>query len=201
MLNFINNKKIKPIFYIGLFVLLFLLVAFIYPLADDWVYLTAPNVNFNFKEALMPQESFWRPLDALFGGLMGKIPSLFPILNRALVVSAHILSAFFTGKILDELNFKTKSKVFSVLFFSFSSATISVIVSPDALNQSFCLLFGLIGLYLYLRKNNFYIWYLFWFRFSVKNQELPECFVWFSTGKLFLFLRYIWFWTFSTVRD
>ncbi|MBP9988873.1 MAG: hypothetical protein KBT46_05170, partial [Ruminococcus sp.] len=124
-------------------------------LADDWVYLTAPNVNFNIKEALMPQESFWRPLDALFGGLMGKIPSLFPILNRALVVSAHILSAFFTGKILDELNFKTKSKVFSVLFFSFSSATISVIVSPDALNQSFCLLFGLIGLYLYLRKNNF----------------------------------------------
>lgn len=142
--------KHKSFFYVIAFIILFLLTAKISPLSDDWYYHTSPNTNPDITQ-LLPTQKFWRPFDVLFGFIMGTCPALFPYLNRACVILSHIISVYFMGKILHNLNMKNYAIGFCTLYAMFSSSVLATIVSPDGLNQSFCLLFGLIGLYSYIK--------------------------------------------------
>ena len=163
-----STKGLTKLFFPLSFIFIFLCVAAIYPLGDDWFYYTAPNFDFRLSQ-LLPNEYFWRPIDVLFGALLGKVPFMFPYLNRFVVILSHILTAYFTDKILIKLNYMDFARYCSVLIFTFSSAAYAVVSSPDALNQSFCLLFGVIGLYTYLKKYNFT--YLFFVFLSVMSKE------------------------------
>lgn len=125
------------------------------PMADDWYYLTAPNPDFHWSD-LLPTNTFWRPFDALYGGLMGLIPKLFPYLNRVMVIVAHLLNAMLLDWILHKTHISLTWRRFAVCFFVFSSAAWAVTLSPDALNQAFSLLFGLVAIHLHLRKGGLY---------------------------------------------
>ena len=107
--NYKSNREtvIKVLFYTIAFVVIYLLVFSISPLSDDWYYLTAPNPDFTPAD-LLPDNQFWRPFDAIFGGLMGLMPQLFPALNRAVVVLGHILSVALVGEITKRIGIKTK---------------------------------------------------------------------------------------------
>ncbi len=153
--NKLKNTGINCLYFIISFAVIVLISLFIYPLKDDWFYLTTPNTHFNLLEAIKPTEVFWRPLDAIFGGLLGKAPYLFPYANRIAVTFAHVFSAFLLDKILTIFDYKKIVRLFTVIIFTFSSAAVIVVTSPDALNQSFCVLFGALGMYFYLRKDNF----------------------------------------------
>lgn len=158
----------RILFYIFSFVLFFILVYPISPLYDDWYYLTAPNPNFTTAD-LLPGDTFWRPIDALFGALMSYIPSLFPALNRAVVILAHVLCAVLSSAILRELNINRKWRAFAVCFFLFSSAAWAVTTSPDAINQSYSVLFGLIAIYEHQRRGGYS--YLFWCVVALLTKE------------------------------
>ncbi|MBQ3119015.1 MAG: hypothetical protein IJC10_04565 [Clostridia bacterium] len=147
------KSKYRCIFYFLSFAILFLLTLKISPLADDWYYLTSPNLNPELTQ-LLPNELFWRPFDALFGFLLGQIPMLFPYLNRAFVITAHILSVYYMEKCLRHFEIKDWVVNFCVLYAMFSSAIYATIVSPDGLNQACGLLFGLIGMYQYIKYPN-----------------------------------------------
>lgn len=144
------------LFYIAVYIIIFALVSPISPLSDDWYYLTAPNPDFTMSD-LLPGSSFWRPFDALFGGLMGFMPALFPAINRAAVILAHVLNAVFLDCILKKMEIRHRR--FAVCYFLFSSATWAVTVSPDALNQAYSVLFGLMAIYIHLKKGGYF--YLF----------------------------------------
>ncbi len=156
-----NEKKrgaaLRVLFYAAVFCLLFLAVAPLAPMNDDWYYATAPNPGFHPSQ-LLPQSTFWRPLDVLFGAFMGLVPSLFPVLNRAVVVLAHVLNAALLGSILKRVGIADAGRRLATCYFLFSSAVWAVVASPDALNQAYSVLFGVLAVYCHLKHGGW--WYL-----------------------------------------
>ncbi len=150
-----KDNIFKFLFYALSFAGIYCLVFSISPLSDDWHYLTSPHPDFNLK-SLLPGDEFWRPFDALFGGLMGLFPGLFPALNRVVVVAGHVINALLVGSITKKIGVDLKWSRFAVCFFMFSSAVWAVVVSPDALNQAFSVLFGLVAIWLHLKKGGYY---------------------------------------------
>ena len=144
----------KVLFYGAVFLLLNIIVYPIAPMFDDWYYDTAPNPNFSLSQ-LLPGEAFWRPLDVLFGAFLGLCPKLFPVLNRAVVIFAHVANAYLLSAIAQKLEIKQSWRRFGVCFFLFSSAIWAVVTSPDALNQAYSAFFGLLGLYLYAKRGGY----------------------------------------------
>lgn len=156
-MNKLLNKTGK--YYIAAFALIFAATFFISPLGDDFIYVVAPNLHFKLSD-LLPNEAFWRPFDVLIGALNGVFPFLFPYINFALVSFSHVMSAYLIEKILSAKGIEKKYAFFGAMFFMFSSICVAVTASPDALNQAFSLLFGLIGLYSYI-KNGSYAYIIF----------------------------------------
>lgn len=172
-----KNKKeliFKVLFYFAVFFGINCLVYPILPLFDDWYYLTAPNPDFQLNYLLpgMPfwrllpdpayqlgyvynGPTFWRPFDALFGAFMAYCPQLFPVLNRAVVILAHVLNAILLDAIAEKLGIKRQWRRFAVCFFLFSSSTWAVTTSPDALNQAYSVLLGVAAVWLYLKKGGY----------------------------------------------
>lgn len=151
-MNKLLNKTGK--YYIAAFALIFAATLFIAPLGDDFIYVVAPNLNFRLSD-LLPNEAFWRPFDVLIGALNGVFPFLFPYINFALVAFSHAMSAYLIEKILSAKGIEKKYAFFGAMFFMFSSICVAVTASPDALNQAFSLLFGLIGLYSYIKSGSY----------------------------------------------
>ncbi len=149
----------KKWFYIVCFLLFFSATLFIFPLADDWYYKTAPHIAFDIAE-LLPAKSFWRPLDALFGFVMGLVPKLFPYLNRAVVVLGHVINVYILKEILICLKVRHRTRNLALCFTMFSSGVYAAVISPDALNQVYSLLFGLLALLLYLKKQRTWVYIL-----------------------------------------
>lgn len=150
-----KESLLKVLFYGATFVFFYLLTANVFPMKDDWYYLTAPNPDFQVSD-LFPSNAFWRPFDALFGGFLGLFPQLFPTLNRIIVILAHIFNAVILNGILKNIGVKKEWNKFSVCFFLFSSAVWAVTLSPDALNQAFSVLFGVLAIYIHLKKGGYY---------------------------------------------
>lgn len=152
--EYIRSIYQHPLFYIVVFIAVYLLAHPILPMSDDWYYSTAPNPDFQLAD-LLPSASFWRPLDVLFGAFLGKFPFLFPMLNKIAVILAHIINAILLGGITKNFGIKKEVCSFAVCFFLFSSATWAVTLSPDALNQAYSNLFGILALYVYLKKGGY----------------------------------------------
>ena len=155
-------QKIKSSRYFGtgvLFLMAFailVLLAPIMPFHDDWWYLTAPNVDFTWRD-LLPGKSFWRPFDALFGGFLGMVPSWFPWANKVAIALAHVLNVWMTDRVLYQLRKNDpiiKEQRFLVLgVVAFSSAGISALVNTDTINQVWCITLGLCGTFLMLKDS------------------------------------------------
>lgn len=144
----------KVLLYGAVFLLLNIIVYPISPMFDDWYYDTAPNPDFQLAQ-LLPGEAFWRPLDVLFGAFLGLCPKLFPVLNRAVVIFAHVANAYLLSAIAEKLEIKQSMRRFGICFFLFSSSIWAVVTSPDALNQAYSAFFGLLALYLYAKRGGF----------------------------------------------
>ena len=84
-----------------MWIALLLLVMSLLPFHDDWTYLTAPNPEFAWRD-LLPGEAFWRPFDALWGGILGRAPWLFPWANRIAIVLGHVICVYLVARIVDE---------------------------------------------------------------------------------------------------
>ena len=116
------------------------------PFHDDWCYATAPNPDFTWGQ-LLPDEAFWRPFDVLWGAIMARVPRCFPLANRVAIVLAHTMSALFVWKVLRKISADKFSCVFGTVFFAASSSIGATLFNSDAINQSWCFLFGIMALY------------------------------------------------------
>ena len=133
------------------------LFAPIMPFHDDWWYLTAPNVDFTWRD-LLPEKSFWRPFDALFGGFLGMFPSCFPWANKVAIVSAHVLNVWMMDRVLCQFrkndSMSTGQRFLALSVMAFSSAAVSALVNTDTINQVWCITFGLYGTFLMLNDSS-----------------------------------------------
>lgn len=145
----------------GLFAALFAAVYGLMPFHDDWCYATAPNPGFVWSQ-LLPDASFWRPFDVIWGALMARIPGLFPNANRLVVVLAHTLSSFFVWKALDKISKDRIACLVGTLFFAVSSVIAAMLFNSDTINQSWSFLWGIIALCVALERED-----VSWRRWSV----------------------------------
>ena len=132
------------------------LFAPIMPFHDDWWYLTAPNVDFTWRD-LLPEKSFWRPFDALFGGFLGMFPSCFPWANKVAIVSAHVMNVWMMDRVLCQFrkndSMSTGQRFLALSIMAFSSAAVSALVNTDTINQVWSVTLGLYGTLLMLNDS------------------------------------------------
>lgn len=131
---------IYSLMYVGLMAMVMPLL----PFHDDWTYLTAPNPGFVWRD-LLPGAAFWRPFDALWGGLLGCVPSLFPWANRIVIVLGHVLCVYLGARIVDELREGRRGSFAAVGFFALSSGIAAVLVNADSLNLVWSCVWGCVG--------------------------------------------------------
>lgn len=127
-----------------MFVALLAMVMPLLPFQDDWTYLTAPNPEFAWRD-LLPGAAFWRPFDALWGGMLGCAPGLFPWANRIAIVLGHVLCVYLVARIVDELCGERRGRFAAVGFFALSSGIAAVVVNTDSLNLVWSCAWGCAG--------------------------------------------------------
>lgn len=142
-------KRIVIIYGLMCAVLLALVMPLL-PFQDDWTYLTAPNPDFAWRD-LLPGAAFWRPFDALWGGMLGCAPGLFPWANRIAIVLGHVLCVYLVARIVDELQEDRRGRSAAVGFFALSSGIAAVIVNTDSLNLVWSCVWGGAGTLALLR--------------------------------------------------
>ena len=132
----------------------FLLYAIILllPTFDDWTYFTTPNYDFgdDFINRLMPNFSWWRPWDALFGYILSLAPGLFPTLNHIVVYLAHLVSTFIIYRLAAIFGFNTLGRNIATTFFFASPAMLGTVLGIDSLNQAYSQMWGLAATLVYI---------------------------------------------------
>ena len=120
------------------------------PFSDDWNYPTSPQCFFTLSD-LLPGDVVWRPLDTLFGALLGLAPSLFPVANHVAVTFGHVLGGYFTCRILRRLFLlKKRDAALATGFFLFAAGTFTAVASIDSLNQVYASTFGIMAFYCFI---------------------------------------------------
>ena len=127
-----------------MWIALLALVMPLLPFQDDWTYLTAPNPEFAWRD-LLPGAAFWRPFDALWGGILGRAPWLFPWANRIVIVLGHVLCVYLVARIVDALSDDKRGRLAAVGFFALSSGIAAVLVNTDSLNLVWSCVWGCVG--------------------------------------------------------
>lgn len=120
------------------------------PTFDDWTYLTTPYTG-PLSEVVVPVGVYWRPFDALIGYVLGLNYHLFPAFNHFLILSGHTLAAICVFLICRELKIKESPANMATLFFYLAPAMLGTVLDIDSINQTYSALWGLVGLWLFLR--------------------------------------------------
>lgn len=146
---------------------------FILPYGDDWGYKTEPHLYNELTSSLfLPKHGNWRPLDTLWGMLMGRFPQLYPALNHLAVITGHFISAILLFHLGRRFSFSAKASFLSALIFLLSGNTFATSFSIDSLNQSLSLTFGLLSTWNCIRTEKIrYGRYIFWGILSVCAKE------------------------------
>lgn len=126
------------------------------PFQDDWTYLTAPSPDFAWRD-LLPGAAFWRPFDALWGGLLGCMPWMFPWANRIVIVLGHIICVYMVARIVDELREERRGSFAAVGFFALSSGIAAVLVNTDSLNLVWSCVWGCVGTLALIRGRSLFL--------------------------------------------
>lgn len=139
-------------------------VSSILPTFDDFTTLQSPQFTSPWSKQLLPNDSFWRPWDYLFGCLLGRNITLFPTLNHIIIILGHTINALLVFIICKKLKFSTHALNFATLFFFFSPASLGTTLAVDGLNQTYAQLWGLAALFVYLKDSKkYWFWSVFIF--------------------------------------
>lgn len=121
------------------------------PTFDDWTYMTTPYTGpVASADRLLPDGSYWRPFDGLFGSLLGIDYRMFPALNHIFVYAGHLACAFIVHRICGQLSMSGKARNIAVIYFFFSPAMLGTVLGIDSLNQVYSQLWGLAALTAYI---------------------------------------------------
>lgn len=145
------EKKNNYIYLLGF--ILALGTFFILPNNDDFYCLLAPH-KYEDINVFLPNGAFWRPLDALWGIMMGKCVGAFPYLNHLLVLLLYTFCIYGLTKILDDCNVDGFAKKLSIALFMLSPALVATVYSIDSINQVLCMTFG-IHQYCYIQNQRY----------------------------------------------
>lgn len=129
------------------------------PTFDDWTYLASPYFG-RLADVLVPAGDYWRPFDAVIGYVLGLRPEWFPALNHIIVLTGHVVCTFLIFAICGQLHFGRLAQNVGTLFYYLSPGMLGTVLSVDSINQTYSALWGLLGLWIYLRRTDKwrYVW-------------------------------------------
>lgn len=134
------------------------------PTYDDWSSTPGPNPNPFTWELLLPMNSYWRPLENLYGYLIAHYRWLMPWLPHVLVVCGHYIGCCYVYRICRRLYCSAFAQFVATIFFWFSVGAIPTVTACDGMSQTWTHTLGLIALYKYLKSSssstNSYSWLL-----------------------------------------
>lgn len=163
--NFSNTTKYNLKIITGIILLIyFIFTLTILPAADDWTLAAAPVMDDGKFNLLLPNRIFWRPFEGMLAYFLGQVPSCFPKLNHCLVMLAHMFLCICLYRVLFKITQNTLATFSGLMFFMLSPGIIATVMSIDAINQSWTLLFGVIACWCFnyasiFNKKKFYILY------------------------------------------
>lgn len=129
-------------------------ITLLLPTFDDWTYYTTPYFGTLTLNNLLPERSWWRPFDVIFGWVLGRDYRLFPLLNHIFVYAGHLVSTFLIYKLSGTLSFGKTARNTATIFFFISPGMLGTVLSIDSLNQTYAQMWGLLGLWFYLHKGH-----------------------------------------------
>lgn len=132
----------------------------ILPTFDDYTSLQSPWWVQIADPGYFFPDSVRRPFDALLGYIVGLWPALFPTLNHVLIILGHVANTLLVFDICRRLRLGTLATNIATLFFFFSPATLGTILACDGFNQTYAHFWGLMALWIYLRRGGGYAWLL-----------------------------------------
>ncbi len=159
-LTMIKHRHLSLIIIVLCLPIILWAVCGILPTFDDfttlqspwWVQIADPGYFFS--------DSMRRPFDALLGAVVGWWPTLFPTLNHVLIILGHTASAFLVFSLCQRLKLSTVATNIATLYFFFSPATLGATLACDGFNQTFAQLWGLLGMWTYLKQRGGWSWLL-----------------------------------------
>jgi hypothetical protein len=144
MLELFTKRKSELIILLGGLILMILVIP-LGALCDDWAYVTAPHLDFQFSV-----RSIDRLFDNLYGLLLTQCPALFPWLNHIIIVLIHTICTLLFYKLAQNPFGVSKNYalIFALLFLLGSTSYASVCYT-DTFNNALSLVFGLLGILTY----------------------------------------------------
>ena len=160
-------------------------VLFIMPYGDDWGYSSEPKIGESLAHLkILPEGGKWRPLEVIYGYLLGFIPWAYPVLNHIIVVTGHFISAYFFILIGMRFGFTRTVSFWSGILFIISGNTFATFSSVDSINQSLSLAFGVLSVWYCVKKDRInYPLYILFCWLSVLSKE--SGFLFFLVGPAF----------------
>lgn len=145
-----QKKTVIVTFFISLPIILFALTM-ILPTYDDWTYITSPYFGNIFTSGrMLPWNGYWRPFDALIGGILGLNHHLFPTLNHCIILLGHVISTILVYRLANK-------NILPAVFFFLSPGMICTVLDIDSANQVYATCWGLASLILYLQHHR-WLW-------------------------------------------
>jgi hypothetical protein len=177
----LHRSKFKLWPYLVFFVFLVFLLILIKPAQDDW----NQTKYFYFRWQNLLPGTFWRPLEALFGGFTGIFPNAFPFIHHLVVALGHVVAIYFLEKLCWRAGIKNQALLFSILFFAISSGVVAAVYSVDGASQVWALTLGVIAMTVFIEKKGIikYIGWLFLSTLATFSKE--SGIVWFVVVPLF----------------
>ncbi len=163
-----NNINKRIFFIFGLYLVILLGSMFLSPYFDDYEF--ADPIQKFTPEILLPQASFWRPIENIFRYLLS-FSHGFPYVNHFFVVTGHFVSVTLFYNILHHFKIDTKIHFFATIVFCISAGVIPYVLSVDSLNQTWSMVFGLIALKLFLENKHRCINYTVFCFLSIFSKE------------------------------
>ncbi len=121
------------------------------PTYDDWSSTPGPNPNPFSWQLLLPMNSYWRPLENLYGYLIAHQRWLMPWLSHVIVITGHFIGTVYVYKVSRLLLRGDFACFVSTLFFWVSTGAIATVTACDGMSQTWVHTLGLIALYSYLK--------------------------------------------------
>ncbi len=147
----------------------------IYPTHDDFYY-SAPHKVENLLKNILPTQVFWRPLEIIYSHALNFMPSLFPDLNRIILLAGHLFLCAALFSALKKFTKKSTSVFIGVSFFCLSPGIVGTVSESDFINQILAMSSGIISLMCFFRASQMHDlkYYILWFMLAFLSVLFKE---------------------------
>lgn len=146
------RQRHSAIFWIMLTMpVVMVLTATLLPTHDDWTATPGPNPDPLSWSLLLPQYSYWRIPENIYGWLVAHVRWLFPALGHCIVLAGHYTGCYMVHRLCRLLGMSSVARNIATVFYFVSVGMMATVTACDGMSQTWVQTLGLIALYTFLK--------------------------------------------------